>query len=153
MIASITVGFLFYAGFGIARLLACESMRGQELLIAPLVGFSLSVTVSYWCGWLRWSTSVSVIVVLCLATLLNFLALVRRRSMPLRVREHLPIFALAFFMLVIALYPLWQAGAFGPIGGSGDQVVYVNLADYLERNTFPSPLPPGDTRPWCNSLW
>jgi hypothetical protein len=143
VITSITVGFLLYAGFGIARLFACESMRGRELLIAPLVGFSLSVIVGYWCGWLGWSTRVSLIVVLCLATLLNLLALVRRRSVPLGVQEHLPIFALAFCMLVMGLYPLWQAGALGPIGGNGDQVVYVNLADYLERNTLPSPPPSG----------
>jgi hypothetical protein len=39
VIASTTVGFLLYAGFGIARLLACESIRGRELLIAPWSAF------------------------------------------------------------------------------------------------------------------
>lgn len=136
-----TVMILFYTGFGVTRLLSFQRIVRGEFLIAPMVGFSLIITVAYWCGWFGGSARAVVAAVLLLSTLFNLLALIRRRRMPGKVREQLPIFALACLGMVVALYPLWQSGTLAPIGRNGDQVWHSNVSAYLERNSFPTPPP------------
>ena len=145
-IALITVASLFYMGFGIARLLSFPLFHGQELLIAPFVGFALLVNMGYWCGWMGWSVTVTLAVAWLLATLVNLLALRRVRGNPFNVLEHVALFVLACLMLAIALYPIWQAGRLWPIGVNGDQVLYTNVAAHLENGPLPV-FPPSEWQP------
>jgi hypothetical protein len=145
-LALLVLGVLFYAGFGITRLLAFGSLRGVELLLAPVLGFSLIVTVGYWGGWVGWPGNVVATAVLALSTLFNLLALLRRRGRPPIVLQHLPIFALACIAFAVAVYPLWRSRALGPVGTNGDQVLYTNVAAHLEQDGLPRP-PPSTWRP------
>jgi hypothetical protein len=139
-IATSIIGFLAYAGLGITALLACKRWRGHAVLIAPWVGYAVTVTVSHWCAWLGWSVGQAIIVVLIIATPCNLLGLLQHhRSIDLRA--HLGIFGLTGMTLAIALYPIWHTGFVGPVGINGDSVLYTNVAAHLETAPFPSSQP------------
>jgi hypothetical protein len=138
-IAMTAVAILYYTGFGVTRLLSFQRIQSQELLIAPLAGFSLIATIGHWGAWLGWSTGLIGIVVLVLSTQTNIIALIIHRARPLKVREHLPILTLACLMFAIAAYPIWQSGTLGPLGANGDQVVYTDIASHLESGGLPGP--------------
>jgi hypothetical protein len=132
-ITVIAFGGLFYAGFGITRLLAFGAMRQVEVLLAPFLGFSLICIVGHWCGWLGWSAGIAARSTLVLATFFSLLAVVQRRGKGLKVLEHLPIFALACLTFTVAIYPLWWSNTLGPIGADGKQVFYTHLASQIDR--------------------
>ncbi len=136
---------LLHAGFGVTRLLAFPAIRRDELLLMPFVGLAVIVSAGYWCGWMGWSAATTLWLVVILPAGINLVAILRPRF-PLEVKPHLAAFTLAAGVFVVAAVPAGRSGALGPIGASGDQVLYTNVATYLEQNGLPAP-PASDTKP------
>jgi hypothetical protein len=150
-IAVISMGFLYYTGYGVTRFLSTEPpLAGNELLLTPFMGYSITTTMAYWCGWLGWSIGVAVAVTLVIATLCNLWAFVSLRE-AVKVREHVAIFVLAGVAFAAAMYPICQSGILGPIGANGDQVLYANVASRLEMGHLPVS-PPGEWHPAMQQL-
>lgn len=135
-IAALSVGFLAYAGLGVTVLLAGEPLRSSAVLIAPWVGYAVTVTIAHWCGWLGWSIKQTIVAVLILSTLCNLFGLLWHRG-ALGLREHLGVFCLAGIALATALYPIWHMGFLGPVSLNGDPVLYTNLAAHLGTSHSP----------------
>jgi hypothetical protein len=136
---------LLYAGFGITRMLAFPAIRGDELLVMPVVGLAVIVSAGYWCGWMGWSAATTLWLVAVVPAGFNLAAVIRPRS-PLGIARHLPAVGLAAAVFAVAAVPATRSGTLGPIGVSGDQVLYANLATYLEQSGVPAPAP-SDERP------
>jgi hypothetical protein len=111
------------------------------VLLAPFAGLSLMILAGYWCGWMGRSAISALVVTVVASTVLNALALVRRRDAPLAIRPHLPVLAAGLLAFVLAVIPLARLGHPGPIGVNGDQVLYSNVTAYLERHGLPAPAP------------
>src|SRR5262245_58783031 len=87
------------------------------------------------------SAGSALVVTAVVATILNMLALVRRRDARLPIKRHVPVLAAGLLAFVLGIAPLLRLGHPGPIGTNGDQVLYSNVTDYLERHGLPEPAP------------
>jgi hypothetical protein len=137
LVFAISWALLFYTGLGLTRLLSFPEIRGQEILLAPLVGMSLIVPVGYWCASAGRPAAFTLVLTLILSTVLNVLSLGRHEGLP--IRPHLPLLVASALTFALAVVPLARLGHLGPIGSNGDQVLYSNVTAYLEHGGLPTP--------------
>lgn len=122
-------------GWGLARLLLPAALQPWRALLAPLLGYALTILVGYWVvrlvGGLGWALGL----LLPLGGLLN--GIVSRRYGPpdlaAALRQHWPALLVALIGVAIGVAPLFSYGYVALIGGGWDVENYWPVARYLTR--------------------
>ncbi len=156
LFALVSTAFLAYLGYGLVKLLLPADWRPVEGLLAPLVGYALVLPVGYYAVHTVLNLVGALVAVAALATILNALALWRRRGEGLRLelREHGGAWAIGLLAFLLAVLPLISYGYPTVIGENWDPENYLYVTDALVKlplNRFYE-LPPNPLRELNSSL-
>lgn len=122
-------------GWGLARLLLPATLQPWRALLAPLLGYALTILVGYWVVRLVGGLGLALGLLLPLGGLLNGIAW-RRYGPPnlaAALRMHWPALLAALIGVAIGVAPLFSYGYVAPIGGGWDVENYWPTARYLTR--------------------
>ncbi|OAN44928.1 hypothetical protein A6A03_15785 [Chloroflexus islandicus] len=122
-------------GWGLARLLLPAALQPWRALLAPLLGYALTILVGYWVVRFAGGLGLALGLLLPLGGLLNGLAW-RRTGPPhlaAALRQHWPVLLVALIGVAIGIAPLFSYGYIAPIGGGWDVENYWPVARYLTR--------------------
>jgi hypothetical protein len=124
-----------YAGWGLARLLLPTSLKPQQHLFAPLLGYALMLIIGYWHVRTISGLVPALITAALISTLLNGLAWHRTGPpQPLStIRSEWPLLILLACTFLIGVLPIVAYGHPAIIGAGWDTENYLPVARYLER--------------------
>ncbi len=120
-------------GWGLARLLLPATLQPWRPLLAPLLGYTLTILAGYWVVRLVGGLGLALGLLLPLGGLLNGLAW-RRTGPPnlaAALRMHWPALLAVLVGVAIGIAPLVNYGYAAPIGGGWDVENYWPTARYL----------------------
>lgn len=125
----------FWVGWGIARLLLPPALQPWRTLLAPLMGYALTIVTGYWVVRFLGGLGLALGILLPFGGLCNVLAW--RRYGPPRIsaalRQHWPVLLVAGVGIVVGIAPLLSYGYSAPIGEGWDIENYWPTARYLSR--------------------
>ncbi|MGC8875171.1 MAG: hypothetical protein ACP5SI_12095, partial [Chloroflexia bacterium] len=124
-----------YLGYGPVKLLLQPEQHYDEGLFALLIGYALLLLIGYYGVQSVLNLRQALLVALGLATLLNTLALLRRRGerLSLNLREHAGAYFLAGLAFLLGILPLLSYGYVTVIGENWDPENYLPVVEYLMR--------------------
>ena len=122
-------------GWGLARLLLPAALQPWRAVLAPLLGYALTILVGYWIARFVGGLGLALMLLLPLSGWLNWLAW-RRYGMPnlaAALNQHCPALLAVLIALAIGVAPLYSYGYAAPIGAGWDVENYWPTARYLTR--------------------
>lgn len=132
----ITAGLLaFWVGWGIARLLLPSVLQLWRALLAPLMGYALTIVIGYWVVRFLGGLGLALGILLPLGGLCNVLAWWRYGPprISIALRQYWPALLVAGVGIIIGVAPLLSYGYSAPIGEGWDIENYWSTARYLSR--------------------
>lgn len=125
---------MYYIGFGFSRLILPYEFHKNELLIIPFIGLAILVTISYNLAYIGLNSKTSLLIFFVISTILNFIAIKRRKQIELNTHENIIPILISFIVLLVALIPLINIGYLTIIGANGDAMTHTLVSEYLEDN-------------------
>lgn len=131
----VSFAVLSYVGFGPARLLLLPHNRKLQPLIAPLLGYCITVILASFFNSTVFNMHQGTYLILAVATALNILALFKAglpRLSTVRSQSWWPL-GLAFAVYGLGVLPLIHAGSLAFLGQQWDLELYLPITEYLKR--------------------
>lgn len=125
----------FWVGWGIARLLLPSVLQPWRALLAPLMGYALTIVIGYWVVRFLGGLGLALGILLPLGGLCNVLAWWRYGPprISIALRQYWPALLVAGVGIIIGVEPLLSYGYSAPIGEGWDIENYWPTARYLSR--------------------
>lgn len=125
----------FWVGWGIARLLLPPVLQPWRALLAPLMGYALTIVIGYWVVRFLGGLGLALGILLPLGGLCNGLAWWRYGPprISIALRQYWPALLVAGVGIIIGVAPLLSYGYSAPIGEGWDIENYWPTARYLSR--------------------
>lgn len=127
---ALTVGLLFFAGFGVVPLVLPPRLRGVATMFMPVIGLATLSVAGHTLAFASVGTDVTLVPILLACAALNVGAW-RRGLRPRFPRAHLPVWLVFVVALASTASPLVVMGDLTAMGGEIDVITYVVRADWM----------------------
>lgn len=130
---------MYYVGFGFSKFILPKEFYNNEILAIPFIGLAILTTITYNFAYIGLNSKTSLLIFFVISSILNFIAIKKRKLMELNIPENIIPIIISFIVLLVSLVPLINIGYLTVIGANGDAMTHALVSEYLEGNGLKAP--------------